>query len=83
MYAKAQCEMFDREQLSHPAICERIKKAVDSIGRTKVVNAFIYSLSTCQLVYRSFLITDSRDCPNKSIRLAFSVISLLIKKGND
>ena len=61
MYAKAQGVMFDREQLSHPA---RIKKAVDAIDRTKVVNAFIHSLSTHRLVYRSFL---SSYCMGKNL----------------
>ena len=64
MYAKAQGVMFDREQLSHPAICGRIKKAVDTIDRTKVVNAFIHSLSTRRLVYRSFL---SSYCMGKNL----------------
>ena len=54
-YAKKQSVMFDQEEISHDEICRRIKKAVADIDKQQVVDAFLYSLSTRQLEYRSFL----------------------------
>lgn len=54
-FAKRQSVMFDRENISHNEICNRIKTAVEKIDKQDVVNAFLYSLSTRQLEYRSFL----------------------------
>ncbi|WP_454046205.1 hypothetical protein [Chryseobacterium sp. Marseille-Q8038] len=54
-YAKKQSVMYDQEEISHDEICRRIKKAVANITKQDVVDAFIYSLSTRQLEYRSFL----------------------------
>ncbi|MDR3024886.1 hypothetical protein [Chryseobacterium sp.] len=54
-YAKKQSVMFDQEEISHDEICRRIKKAVADINKQQVVDAFLYSLSTRQLEYRSFL----------------------------
>ena len=47
--------MYDQEKIGHNEICKRIKMAVAKIEKQDVVNAFIYSLSTRQLEYRSFL----------------------------
>lgn len=54
-YAKKQSVMYDQEEISHDEICRRIKKAVANITKRDVVDAFIYSLGTRQLEYRSFL----------------------------
>lgn len=54
-YAKKQSVMYDQEDISHDEICRRIKSAVAGIEKQKVVDAFVYSLSTRQLEYRSFL----------------------------
>ncbi|MBI0396224.1 hypothetical protein I9191_16475 [Acinetobacter bereziniae] len=63
-YAKSHSVMFEPEKISHNEICTRIKNAVDHIEKQDVVNAFIYSLSTRQLEYRSFL---SSYCIGKSL----------------
>lgn len=63
-YAKKQSVMFDQEEISHDEICRRIKIAVAGIEKQQVVDAFIYSLSTRQLEYRSFL---SSYCIAKSL----------------
>lgn len=54
-YAKQQQVMFEREQISHNDICRRICQAISQIEKEEVVNAFIYSLSSRRLEYRSFL----------------------------
>ncbi|MFS4470383.1 hypothetical protein [Chryseobacterium sp. T20] len=54
-YAKKQSVMYDQEEISHDEICRRIKSAVAGIEKQNVVDAFVYSLSTRQLEYRSFL----------------------------
>lgn len=54
-YAKKQSVMYDQEEISHDEICRRIKRAVAGIEKQNVVDAFVYSLSTRQLEYRSFL----------------------------
>ncbi len=54
-YAKEQSVMFERETLSHNDIINRIRIAVSKISKEDVVNAFVYSLSTRHLEYRSFL----------------------------
>ncbi|MDR6465306.1 hypothetical protein [Chryseobacterium sediminis] len=54
-YAKRQLVMYDQEEISHDEICRRIKSAVAGIEKQQVVDAFLYSLSTRQLEYRSFL----------------------------
>lgn len=63
-YAKEKSVMFDREQLTHNEIFTRIKTAVSKIEKQDVVNAFLFSLSTRQLEYRSFL---SSYCIGKNI----------------
>lgn len=63
-YAKKQFVMYDQEKISHNDICKRIKRAIVKIKKQEVVNAFIYSLSTRQLEYRSFL---SSYCIGKSL----------------
>lgn len=63
-YAKGKSVMFDREQLTHNGILTRIKTAVSKISKQDVVNAFLFSLSTRHLEYRSFL---SSYCIGKSI----------------
>ncbi|REC60846.1 hypothetical protein DRF65_18760 [Chryseobacterium pennae] len=54
-YAKKHNVMYEQENISHDDICRRIKAAVAKIEKQDVVNAFLYSLSTRQLEYRSFL----------------------------
>ncbi len=54
-YAKRHCTMFDPMVISHDEIFVRIKKAVETIKKEDVVNAFLYSLSTRRIEYRSFL----------------------------
>lgn len=63
-YAKKFSVMFDQENISHDEICRRIKTAVAKIKKQDVINAFLYSLSTRQLEYRSFL---SSYCIGKSL----------------
>lgn len=63
-FAKKHSVMFDQEKISHNEICIRIKTAVEKIDKQNVVNAFVYSLSTRQLEYRSFL---SSYCIGKSL----------------
>ncbi|RXM53349.1 MULTISPECIES: hypothetical protein [unclassified Chryseobacterium] len=63
-YAKSHSVMYDQENIGHDEICRRIKIAVDKIEKQDVVNAFLYSLSTRQLEYRSFL---SSYCIAKSL----------------
>lgn len=63
-FAKKHSVMYDKENISHNEICNRIKTAVEKIDKQNVVNAFIYSLSTRQLEYRSFL---SSYCIGKSL----------------
>jgi hypothetical protein len=63
-YAKRHSVMYDQESISHNEICKRIKIAVNKIDKQSVVNAFLYSLSTRQLEYRSFL---SSYCIGKSL----------------
>jgi hypothetical protein len=64
VYAKNHSVMFEQEKMSHNEICKRIKTAVGKIEKQNVVNAFVYSLSTRQLEYRSFL---SSYCIGKSL----------------
>lgn len=54
-FAKAQHVMFEPEQIAHDDIFKRINKAIHAINKENVVHAFIYSLSTRDLKYRSFL----------------------------
>ena len=54
-YAVGQGVMFPPERIGHDDIFLRIKRAVRCINKQQVVDAFKYSLSTRQLVYRSFL----------------------------
>lgn len=63
-YAKKHAVMYEQETISHDEICRRIKTAVAEIEERDVVNAFLYSLSTRQLEYRSFL---SSYCIAKSL----------------
>ncbi|WP_158977324.1 hypothetical protein [Cellulophaga sp. L1A9] len=63
-YAKKHFVMYDRVKLDHNEICKRIKIAVEKIKKQEVVDAFLYSLSTRQLEYRSFL---SSYCIGKSL----------------
>lgn len=63
-FAKKHSVMYDQENITHNEICKRIKTAVEKIEKQNVVNAFIYSLSTKQLEYRSFL---SSYCIGKSL----------------
>ena len=53
-YAKSHSVMFEQEKINHNEICRRIKTAVNQIEKQSVVDAFIYSLSTRRLEYRSF-----------------------------
>jgi hypothetical protein len=52
-YAKAHSMMFECENISHNAAFERTKAAVQKIDRQDVINAFLFSLSTRRLEYRS------------------------------
>ncbi len=70
-YAKKHFVMYEREKITHNEICKRIKLAVAKIEQQDVVNAFVYSLSTRQLEYRSYL---SSYCIGKSLA-AHSFIS--------
>lgn len=54
-YAKKHSVMYEQENISHDEVCRRIKTAVARIEKKDVVNAFLYSLGTRQLEYRSFL----------------------------
>ncbi|WP_160138764.1 hypothetical protein [Chryseobacterium sp. c4a] len=63
-YAKKHHVMYEQENIGHDEICSRIKTAVAKIKKQDVVNAFLYSLSTRQLEYRSFL---SSYCIAKSL----------------
>lgn len=63
-YAKKNSVMYDQENISHDEIGRRIKTAVAKIEKKEVVDAFLYSLSTRQLEYRSFL---SSYCIGKSL----------------
>jgi len=54
-YAKQHLTMFDPIKLSHNEIFKRITKAIEKIDKQNVVTAFLYSLSTRKLEYRSFL----------------------------
>ena len=54
-YAKEKGVMFDLQKIAHNEICQRIKSAVAKIKKKAVVDAFLYSLSTRDLKYRSFL----------------------------
>lgn len=63
-YAKDHFVMYEQENISHDEICRRIKTAVAKIEKQEVVNAFLFSLSTRQLEYRSFL---SSYCIAKSL----------------
>lgn len=63
-YAKEHSVMYEQENISHDEICKRIKAAVAKIEKQNVINAFLYSLSTRQLEYRSFL---SSYCIAKSL----------------
>lgn len=63
-YAKKNSVMYDQEDISHDEIGRRIKTAVAKIKKEEVVDAFLYSLSTRQLEYRSFL---SSYCIGKSL----------------
>jgi hypothetical protein len=63
-YAKSHSVMFEQEKISHNEICRRIKTAVNQIEKQSVVDAFIYSLRTRRLEYRSFL---SSYCIGKSL----------------
>ncbi|MDN3693829.1 hypothetical protein QWZ06_16785 [Chryseobacterium tructae] len=63
-YAKKHHVMYDEENITHDEICRRIKTAVAKIEKQDVVNAFLYSLGTRQLEYRSFL---SSYCIAKSL----------------
>lgn len=54
-YAKLHLTMFDPVNISHNEIFIRTAQAVDKIKKQDVVNAFLYSLSTRKLEYRSFL----------------------------
>lgn len=54
-YAKQHMTMFDQEKIDHNEIFKRIKKAFLKIRKEDVVDAFLYSLSTRKLEYRSFL----------------------------
>lgn len=63
-YAKEKSVIFNREQLTHNAIFTRIKNGVSKIDKQDVVNAFLFSLSTKRLEYRSFL---SSYCIGKNI----------------
>lgn len=63
-FAKKHSVMYDQENISHNGICKRIKVAVEKIEKQNVVNAFVFSLSTRQLEYRSFL---SSYCIGKSL----------------
>jgi hypothetical protein len=55
IYAKENGIMFDQEKIPHNDICQRIKSAMTKIEKKEVVDAFLYSLSTRDLKYRSFL----------------------------
>lgn len=63
-YARKNSVMYDQENISHDEIGRRIKTAVAKIEKEEVVDAFLYSLSTRQLEYRSFL---SSYCIGKSL----------------
>ncbi|SIT04316.1 hypothetical protein SAMN05421786_104273 [Chryseobacterium ureilyticum] len=63
-YAKKNSVMYDQENISHDEIGRRIKTAVAKIKKEEVVETFLYSLSTRQLEYRSFL---SSYCIGKSL----------------
>lgn len=54
-YAKLHSAMFDKVSLHHNDIIKRIKNAVATIDKQNVVDAFVYSLSSRKLEYRSFL----------------------------
>lgn len=54
-YAKQHSVMFDRLYLNHDDMITSIRNAVAAIEIQDVVNAFVYSLSTRKLEYRSFL----------------------------
>ncbi len=52
--AKNECYMFDYpEAISHTETIERLKEVVGKIKKEDVANAFLYSLSTRELAYRS------------------------------
>ncbi|AZA93436.1 Uncharacterised protein [Chryseobacterium nakagawai] len=63
-YAKKHSAMYEQENISHDEICRRIKIAVAKIEKQDIINAFLYSLSTRKLEYRSFL---SSYCIAKSL----------------
>lgn len=63
-YAKKHSVMYDPIKIGHNEICRRIKIAVEKIEKQKVVDSFLYSLSTRKLEYRSFL---SSYCIGKSL----------------
>ena len=54
--AKEQAYMFDyTEVITHSEYLSRLKKVVSQISKEDVANAFLYSLSTRKLEYRSAL----------------------------
>jgi len=54
-YAKKKEIMFEPRIISHDEIFVRTKEVVSQIKKNDVVNAFLYSLSTRKIEYRSFI----------------------------
>ena len=55
-FAKEQGYMFDYPKtLSHEEALAQLKKVVKQVNPKDVANAFLYSLTTCKLEYRSIL----------------------------